>query len=119
MSARIDMIVLLAIAGTGCAGGHLQARSPSAGPEGVSIAALDIDSSPSTACVYIDGKYVGNTPLVHGIAYDSNTRYIEVVAEPLSYHPLQQRQTKHIRVPPLPARLHFFMNNHGKPEDDG
>jgi len=106
------MIALLALAASGCASDKLQSLSPFTGPGGISIAPVEIDSSPGTAWIYIDGKYVGNTPLVYGLAYDSNTNYIEVIAEPLPNHPVQQRQTKHIRVPPLPTRIHFFLNNH-------
>ncbi len=119
MRPRSAIIALLALATSGCAGDRLQALSPFSGPGGISIAPVEIDSSPTTAWVYIDGKYVGNTPLVYGLAYDSDTRYIEVIVEPLPDHPVQMRQTKHIRVPPLPTWLHFFMNNHDKPEDDG
>jgi hypothetical protein len=119
MNGRHTITVLLAAACCGCAGDRLHALPPFGGPGGITIAPVEIDSSPTTAWVYIDGKYVGNTPLVYGLAYDSNTRYIEVIAEPLPDHPVQIRQTKHIRVPPIPNRLHFFMNNHDKPEDDG
>ena len=119
MTSRRALSILLAVACSGCAGDRLQALSPFGGPGGISIAPVEIDSSPTTAWVYIDGRYVGNTPLVYGLAYDSDTRYIEVIAEPLPNHPVQLRQTKHIRVPPLPTRLHFFMNNHDNPEDDG
>ena len=113
------MCALLALAASGCSSNRLDALSPFPGPDGISIAPVKIDSSPTTAWIYIDGKYVGNTPLVYGLAYDSNTHYIEVIAEPLPDHPVQQRQTKHIRVPPLPIRVHFFLNNREDPENEG
>ena len=112
-------LALLALLVSGCASDRLQSLSPFSGPGGISIAPVEIDSSPSSAWVYIDGKYVGNTPLVYGLAYDSNTRYIEVIAEPLPDHPVQQRQVKQIHVPPLPTRIHFFMNNHEEPDNEG
>jgi hypothetical protein len=56
---------------------------------------------------------------VYGLAYDSNTNYIEVIAEPLPDHPVQQRQVKHVRVPPLPTRIHFFLNNPEESDHDG
>jgi hypothetical protein len=56
---------------------------------------------------------------VYGLAYGSNTNYIEVIAEPLPDHPAQLRQTKLVRVPPLPTRIHFFLNNHEAPDNDG
>ena len=111
-------IALLALLASGCASDKLQSLSPFTGPGGISIAPVEIDSSPGSAWIYIDGKYVGNTPLVYGLAYDSNTNHIEVIAEPLPDHPVQQRQTKHIRVPPLPTRIHFFLNNHEEPWHD-
>ena len=112
-------IVLLVLLTSGCASDRLQSLSPFSGPGGISIAPVEIDSSPSSAWIYVNGKYIGNTPLVYGLAYDSNTNYIEVIAEPLPNHPVQQRQTKHVRVPPLPTHIHFFLNNHEEPENDG
>ena len=119
MTCRRAMTILLAVACSGCAGDRLQALSPFGGPGGIIIAPVEIDSSPTRAWVYIDGWYVCNTPLVYGLAYDIDIRYFEVIAEPLPDHPVQLRQTKHIRVPPRPTRLHFFMNNHDNAEDDG
>jgi len=113
------MFALLSLAASGCSSNRLDALSPFPGPGGISIAPVEIDSSPSSAWIYINGKYVGNTPLVYGLAYDSNTNYIEVIAEPLPDHPVQQRQTKQIRVPPLPTRVHFFLNNREDPENEG
>jgi hypothetical protein len=118
MTGRIASILLTATLAAGCAGDRLQALSPFAGPDGITIAPVEIDSAPTAAWIYVNGKYVGNTPLVYGLAYDSGTRYIEVVAEPLPSHPVQVRQRQHITVPPLPTRIQFFMNNHEKPEHD-
>ena len=112
-------IVLLVLLTSGCASDRLQSLSPFSGPGGISIAPVEIDSSPSSAWIYVNGKYIGNTPLVYGLAYDSHTNYIEVIAEPLPDHPVQQRQVKHVRVPPLPTRIHFFLNNPEEPDHDG
>jgi len=109
-------IIIPALLTSGCASNQLEALSPFAGPDGISIAPVEIDSSPTTAWVYVDGHYVGNTPLVYGLTYDSSMETIEVTAEPLPAHRAQVRQTKHIRVPPLPRRIHFFLNN---PESHG
>ena len=119
MKYRYTLIALLVLIASGCSNNRLEALSPFTGPDGISIAPVEIDSSPSSAWIYIDGKYVGNTPLVYGLAYDSNTNYIEVIAEPLPDHPVQQRQVKHVRVPPLPTRIHFFLNNHEESDNDG
>ena len=113
------VLALVVLLNSGCATDSLQSLSPFAGPGGISIAPVEIDSSPSSAWVYVDGKYIGNTPLVYGLAYDSNTNYIEVIAEPLPDHPVQQRQVKHVRVPPLPTRIHFFLNNPEESDHDG
>ena len=113
------LIALPVLIASGCSNNRLEALSPFTGPGGISIAPVEIDSSPSSAWIYINGKYVGNTPLVYGLAYDSNTNYIEVIAEPLPDHPSQLRQTKLVRVPPLPTRIHFFLNNHEAPDNDG
>lgn len=119
MNYRNTLIALLLLTAGGCSNNRMEALAPFSGPDGISIAPVEIESSPSTAWIYIDGKYVGNTPLVYGLAYDSDTNYIEVIAEPLPDHPVQQRQVKHVRVPPLPTRIHFFLNNHEEPENDG
>lgn len=119
MKHRDTLIALLVLTASGCAGNRLEPLAPFAGTGGVTIAPVKIESSPTTAWIYIDGKYVGNTPLVYGLAYDSNTSYIEVTAEPLPDHPGQLRQTRHIRVPPLPNSVHFFLNNSDELEHDG
>jgi hypothetical protein len=113
------LIALPVLIASGCSNNRLEALSPFTGPGGISIAPVEIDSSPSSAWIYINGKYVGNTPLVYGLAYGSNTSYIEVIAEPLPDHPAQLRQTKLVQVPPLPARIHFFLNNHEASDNDG
>ena len=112
------IIALPVLAATGCGGARLQALSPFAGPDGITIAPVEIDSAPTTAWIYVNGKYVGNTPLVYGLFYDSDTKHIEVVAEPLPSHTSQLRQTQRIQVPPLPTRIQFFMNNGGIPDHD-
>jgi hypothetical protein len=76
---------------------------------GASQGVVVIDSSPTPAAIRVDGEHVGQTPLRHLLSYTSQTRYLTVVAEPL--YPSQMRQERRLRVPPLPSRIHFFMNN--------
>jgi len=78
-------------------------------PPGASHACVTIDSQPTTAAIYIDGEYAGTTPLQYSMWFESNTRYIRVLAQPI-YHN-QSPQERLIQVPPLPRRLQFFMNN--------
>jgi hypothetical protein len=78
-------------------------------PPGVTQALVEIVSSPTTAEIYVDGKSIGRTPVTYPLWYSSKTRFIRVSAEPL--YPDQARQEHQLRVPPLPTRIQFFMNN--------
>jgi len=84
-------------------------------PLGASNALVEIGSSPTAAAIYVDGTYVGKTPLKRYLWFSSTTRAVTVVAEPL--YPGQARQEQRLRVPPLPGRLTFFMNNPTKSDD--
>ncbi len=78
-------------------------------PAGVTHALVEILSSPTTAEIYVEGKSIGRTPVTYPLWYSSKTRFIRVSAEPL--FPDQARQEHKLRVPPLPTRIQFFMNN--------
>jgi hypothetical protein len=78
-------------------------------PPGVSYGLVDIATSPTPASIYVDGQLVGRTPLSYPLYFTNQTRYVSVIAEPL--YPNQTRQERRIRVPPLPDRIQFFMNN--------
>jgi hypothetical protein len=84
-------------------------------PPGATNALVEIGSSPTPANIYVDGEYVGKTPLKRYLWFSSTTRAVTVVAEPL--YPGQARQEQRLRVPPLPGRLTFFMNNAPTGED--
>jgi hypothetical protein len=84
-------------------------------PPGVSYGLVTIDASPTPASIYVDGRAVGRTPLRHPLSFTDQTRYVIVVAEPL--YPHQTRQERRIRVPPLPERIQFFMNNPAEADD--
>jgi hypothetical protein len=75
----------------------------------VSYGLVDIAASPTPASIYVDGQLVGRAPLRYPLYFTNQTRYVSVVAEPL--YPNQTRQERRIRVPPLPDRIQFFMNN--------
>jgi hypothetical protein len=78
-------------------------------PPGATNTLVEIDSDPTPAEIFVDGTYVGRTPLKRYLWFSSTTRAVTVVAEPL--YPGQARQEQRLRVPPLPKRLTFFMNN--------
>jgi hypothetical protein len=78
-------------------------------PPGVSYGLVEIATSPTPASLYVDGQLVGRAPLRYPLYFTNETRYVSVVAEPL--YPNQTRQERRIRVPPLPDRIQFFMNN--------
>jgi hypothetical protein len=68
-----------------------------------------IDTEPTTAAIYLNGDFIGYSPLQHRIGFNSTDRAISQVAVPL--HPGQAQQAQLIRVPPLPAQVSFFMTN--------
>jgi hypothetical protein len=78
-------------------------------PPGATNTLVEIDSSPTPARIYVDGTYVGRTPLERYLWFSSTTSAVTVVAKPL--YPGQARQERRLSVPPLPTRLTFFMNN--------
>jgi hypothetical protein len=84
-------------------------------PPGATNTLVDIDSSPTTANIYVNGEYVGRTPLKRYLWFSSTTRAVTVIAEPL--FPGQARQEQQLNVPPLPKRLTFFMNNPPEAKD--
>ena len=84
-------------------------------PPGATNALVEIGSSPTPAAIYVDGEYVGESPLKRYLWFSSTTRAVTVVAEPL--YPGQARQEQRLLVPPLPERLTFFMNNAPKDQD--
>lgn len=78
-------------------------------PRGSSNTLVEIDSSPTPAAIYVNGDYIGKTPLKRYLWFSSTVRTVNVVAKPL--YPGQGRQEQHLLVPHLPRRLTFFMNN--------
>ena len=55
MNYRNTLIALLLLTTGGCSNNRMEALAPFSGPEGISIAPVEIESSPSTAWIYIDG----------------------------------------------------------------
>lgn len=74
---------------------------------------VDIDSAPTPAAIYLNGRFIGYSPLRYPLGFNSEDRAVSVVAVPL--YPGQAQQEQLIRVPPLPTRVSFFMNN-GEPQ---
>ena len=86
-------------------------------PEGATHSLVEIGSSPTPAEIYVDGMYLGRSPLKRCLWFTSTTHAITVVAEPL--YPGQARQELQLSIPPLPRRLTFFMNNPAKVDANG
>lgn len=70
---------------------------------------VEIESSPTSAAIYQDGRFIGYTPLRQAMGFTSQTGRISLVAVPLFAGQAQQERL--IRVPPLPERVTFVMNN--------
>jgi hypothetical protein len=76
---------------------------------GESVAAVRIDAAPDPAWIFVDGRFVGGTPLKSTIVFTHATRFVEIVAVPL--HERQTRQVLRVVPPALPRRVQFFMDN--------
>ena len=96
-------IVLLSAGVAGCA------QSPLHGPEGATLGQVQIDAAPTPAWIFIDGAYVGQTPVASAIPFTHATRFVEVVAVPM--YATQTRQVLRITPPALPRSLTFFLDN--------
>ena len=90
-----------------CVGGC--AETPLKGPDGATVAQVEIDSSPTPAWIFIDGTYVGQTPVTREIPFTHETRFIEVVAVPA--YASQTRQVLRVTPPAVPRNLTFFLDN--------
>lgn len=101
MTCRAALPLLAALAGC--------ASSPPEAPGGATLREVQIDSSPTPAWIFVDGTFVGRTPVEPEIAFTHATRFIEVVAVPL--YDSQTRQALRIVPPSLPRNMHFFLDN--------
>ena len=101
-------IIAAIVSLTACASDFPEAPESYAGVDGSTAAVVEIGASPSPAWIFVDGVYVGVTPLQYEMSFNSETAYLSVVAVPM--YSSQTRQVKRIQVPPLPKRLHYFMN---------
>ncbi len=101
--------IAISICTAGCVSSYAMPPEVSAGVDGSTVGHVQISSAPTSAWIFIDGTYVGLTPLEQELGYQSGTRFVEVVAVPL--YDAQAIQTKRIQVPPLPQSLFFNMNN--------
>jgi hypothetical protein len=68
-----------------------------------------IDSAPTPAAICLNGVFIGCSPMRHPIGFNSTDQAISLVAVPL--YPGRAQQEQLITVPPLPARVSFFMND--------
>lgn len=111
MKIRMFLCILLG-SSSGCSQiNKLDPVVPHGDATGRSIAAVQIDSAPTPAWIYVDDVFVGTTPMEHQFNFDHTDRSIDIVAEPLPYNNAQIRQRRSFSLPPLPTRVHFNMNN--------
>ena len=97
--------MMLAAAGlAGCAKSPVRAAQ-----DGATLAPVRIDSSPTPAWIFVDGTYVGLTPVTPEIPFTHETRFVEVVAVPT--YATQTRQVLRITPPAMPRNLTFFLDN--------
>lgn len=85
------------------------AHEPLPSPDGATARPVRIDAAPAPAWIFVDGTYVGRTPVTPEIPFTHATRFIEVVAVPV--HDSQTRQVLRIVPPALPRDLQFFLDN--------
>ena len=103
MRAGVLMLAAIATGTAGCAGRPLH------GPRGETVAQVHIESSPTPAWIFVDGNYVGQTPVTPDIPFTHDTRYVEVVAVPM--YAAQTRQVLRVAPPSMPQSLTFFLDN--------
>lgn len=85
------------------------AHAPLDAPAGATVRKVHIDASPTPAWFFVDGTYVGRTPVEPAIPFTHATHFVEVVAVPL--HESQTRQVLRLVPPSLPRDLQFFLDN--------
>jgi hypothetical protein len=85
------------------------AQVPLQGPAGAGAVQVRIDAAPTPAWIFVDGTYIGRTPLTPEIPFTHATRFIEIVAVPM--HDSQTRQALRLVPPSLPRSLQFFLDN--------
>jgi hypothetical protein len=85
------------------------APSPVRPPPGLSTATVRIDAAPAPAWIFVDGAFIGLTPIEPTLAFTHATHFIEVVALPL--HGTQTRQVLRVVPPNLPRGVQFFLDN--------
>jgi len=78
-------------------------------PIGATHHEVSITSYPTTAGIYLNGNYIGNTPLTVDIWYDRHRVFTELIARNL--YPNQFPQVARIEAPDVPDKIRFFMNH--------
>ncbi|RMH59173.1 MAG: PEGA domain-containing protein [Zetaproteobacteria bacterium] len=78
-------------------------------PVGATHHDVSITSFPTTAGIYLNGNYIGNTPLTVDVWYDRNRVFTEIIARNL--YPNQFPQVAKITAPDVPDKIRFFMNH--------
>jgi len=76
-------------------------------PEGASKERILIKSYPTKARIFIDKKYLGETPVKTDLWYFKRRR-VNIVAEPLYENQIPQNLV--IFIPDIPDKIVFYMN---------
>jgi len=74
---------------------------------GMNQALLKIKTSPTNARIFIDGEYMGKSPLKYKVWYNEEKK-INLVAEPIEAN--QFPQNVYLNVPPVPKKITLYMD---------
>ncbi|BAJ01521.1 OmpA family protein [Shewanella violacea] len=104
----ILMVILMLV--TAC--GSIGSREV---PKGSESKLLTIETKPTKAAIYKDGRYIGNSPLRVWLWHGAPTSN-QIIAVPLYKHQFVQLQS--LRIPTIPTRLTFYMTEPSAHEYD-
>ena len=74
-----------------------------------------IQSQPTPAKIYVNGEYIGITPVTTKLWYEKE-KFVNIKAEP--FYESQTPQNIYIKIPPIPPKLTIFMDYQEKEKVD-
>ena len=77
-------------------------------PKGAAYEKIHIFSEPTTAKIFIEDQYIGNTPLKTKLFY-TKEKFVNIKAEPIYEN--QIPQNIFIRIPPIPDKMTIYMHH--------